>query len=412
MHFSNERQELEDFVISNRQHIDHDGVRELVPDLRIDEADGWLKELVRSRNPYDVLTACFAPARLSIFAAELGVDPDRKDLIGRQLISAILGEFNFPQELTPSGMAQIQRDLNSHLDEVDNLPLSAPTNNIGNLLDELQTTIEKVLNVIFLFFSYYLTREEGTKSTWVEKRENGRNIKVEQEEPSNEIKKLYSEYCSTSKTLGKYLFFTRELCNAIEADGELLRFYQRNFRRKTPLNLNQLSELAIFVAYRNIIGHRTDPHLTYQNNEKKVTEALKALNDMSDPVYQEWQDNWNQVVDHYKQESSFPLRGMAKRMSDFVRKFLSELCVAPRTYPKVIVMRSQTRDDYGTYTILAHDDASEKISFTDYDFIPFTEFYYLSRTTLIGIDPLLVSKEDLANWAIPSGDNTENQEEE
>ena len=410
MHFSNERQELEDFVISNRRHIDHDGVRELVPDLRIDEEDGWLKELVRSRNPYDVLTACFAPVRLSILAAELGVDPDRQDLIGRQLISAILGEFNFPQELTPSGMAQIQRDLNSHLDEVDNLPLSEFPN-IGNLVDELQTTIEKVLNVIFLFLSYHLTREEGTKSTWIKKRENERSIRVEQEELSNEIKKLHQRYCSTSKTLGQYLFFIRELCDAIEADSELLRFYQWNFRRNTPLNLNQLSELAIFVAYRNIIGHRTDPHLTYQNNENKVTKALKVLGDMSDPVYQEWQDNWDQVVDQYKQESSFPLRGMAKRMSDFVRKFLSELCVDPRIYPRVIIMRSEITDDYDTHQITAVDDADETIFLTDCKFESFTEFYYHSRTNGVGIEPLLVSKEDLENWATKLNKDTENQEE-
>ena len=410
MHFFNERQELEKFIIHNREHIDHDSVRKLIPDLRIDEKDNWLSELVRSQNPYDVLEACFAPLRRGMLAVELGLNPDRPDLIGRQLLSAILGEFNFPQELIPSGMTQIQLDLNPHLDEVDNLPLSTPIN-IGNLVDELQTTIEKVLNVIFLFFTYYLTREEGTKSTWVEKRENERNIRVEQEEPSNEIQQLHRRYCSTSKTLGQYLSFIRDLCNAIVADSKLLQFYQQNFRRNTPLNLNQLSELAIFVAYRNIIGHRTDPHLTYQNNEKKVTEALKALNDMSDPVYQEWQDNWNQIVDHYKQESSFPLSSMAKRMSDFVRKFLSELCVDPRIYPKVIVMRSDIIDDYDTHKIRAVDDASEKIYFTNYDFIPFTEFYYLSRTTLIGIDPLLVSKEDLENWAIPSDDKTENQKE-
>ena len=383
----------------------------MVPDLRIDEGDGWLKALVRSQNPYDVLTACFAPVRLGIFAAELGLNPDRQDLIGRQLISAILGEFNFPQELTPSGMAQIQQDLNPHLDEVDNLPFSTPIN-IGNLVDKLQTTIEEVLSVIFLFFSYHLIDEEGTKFIWVEKWENGRNIRVQQKEPSNEIRKLHCRYCSTSKTLGQYLSFIRELCDAIEADSELLRFYQLNFRRNTPLNFNQLSELAIFVAYRNIIVHRSEPHQTYRSNQSNVTKALKTLNDMLDPVYQEWQDNWNQVVDHYKQESSFPLRSMAKRMSDFVRKFLSELCVDPRIYPKVIVMRSEITDDYDTYQITAVDDADETIFLTDCKFESFTEFYYHSRTNGVGIEPLLVSKEDLENWAIPPDNKAENQEEE
>ena len=276
MYFSNERQELEDFVISNRKYINRDGVRALVPGLRVDEEDDWLRQLVRSQNPYDVLGACFAPVRLGILAAELGLNPDRQDLEGRQLLSAILSEFNFPHELMPSGMTQIQQNLNLHLNEVDNSSPSASIN-IGNLVDELQATIEKVLNVIFLFFSYYLTFEEGTRSKWIEKQENERNMRVEEEESSIEIKKLHRRYCSTSKTLGQYLSFMRDLCDAIEADSKLLQFCQQTFRRNIPLNLNQLSELTMFVAYRNIIVHRTEPHQTYQNNQDKVTNALKNM---------------------------------------------------------------------------------------------------------------------------------------
>ena len=40
MNFQQGRQELEDFVIANKKHVNHKAVKKLVPDLRIDEEDG------------------------------------------------------------------------------------------------------------------------------------------------------------------------------------------------------------------------------------------------------------------------------------------------------------------------------------------------------------------------------------
>ena len=406
MDFQKSRQELQDVVIANKKHVVHENVKKLVPDLRIDEEDDWLIELVSSQNPYDVLEACFAPLRLGILAIEIGLDPDQHDLKDRQLLSAILKEYGFTPEVTPSGITQIQQNLNNYLDAVYNS--SSTSINIADIVDMLRTTIARVLNTIFLFYTYYLTDKEGMKSTWIEIKENGNNIRVEQEEPSNAIKELHHDYCTTAKTFGSYISFIRRLCLAIKNDSEVLQFHQRNFRRDTPLNLEQLSELAIFVAYRNIIEHRDDPHNTYKKNEGDVT---KTLEDMSDQVRKEWQSNWNRVVNQYNQDFTFPLDDMVKRMSDFVRKFLSELCVAPRVYPRVIVMRSRTIDDYGTHQISAVDDSDETIFLTDCEFKPFIEYYYHSRTNPIGIEPLHLTKEELENWSTPPNDNTENQEE-
>ena len=409
MNFQAERQELEEFIIANKTHVNHKAVKELVPDLRIDEEDGWLSEIVRSQNPYDVLDACFTELRLAMLAVQRGLDPDQPNLRDRQLISAMLETFGFPQEVTPSGITQIREKLNDYLNVVYDSPSSA-LSNIGNIIDELKETVQKVLDTIFLFYTYYLTQEEGTKTTWDD--DNKTNTRVEHEELSNEITKLYSDYCSKAKTFGSYVSFIRRLGLAIKEDNEVLQFHQRNFRRDTPLNPDQLSELSIFVAYRNIIEHRADPHNTYKRNQGDVTDALKDLKDMSSPVYQEWQDNWKRVVDYYNNESSFPLHEMLKTMADFVRKFLNELCADPRVYPRVIVMRSRNIDDYDTYQITAVDDSDETIFLTDCHFEPFVEFYYHSRTNPIGIEPLNLTKEELENWSTPPNENTENQEEE
>ena len=289
------------------------------------------------------------------------------------------------------------------MDEVDN-STSLVSINIGDIVDVLKSTIETVLNTIFLFYTYYLTREEGTKSTWIEIEENESKIRIEQKEPSNEIKTLHKDYCSEAKTFGSYISFIRRLCITIEKDSDVLRFHQRNFRRKTPLNPDQLSELSIFVAYRNIIEHRNDPHNTYQRNQGNVT---NALDDMSNQVRKEWENNWKNVANQYKEKSSFPLHSMVNRMSDFERKFLSELSADPRVYPRVIVMRSQTIDDYGTHQITAVDDTDKTIFLTDCKFEPFVELYYHSRTNLIGIEPLCLSKEKLEDWGIQRNEEVE-----
>ena len=408
MNFDSERKSLEEFIIANKKHVNPEMVEKLVPDLRVDEKDDWLRELVRSQNPYDVLEACFAPLRLGMLAVDLGLDPDQQHLIGRQLLSAMLEDFEFTPEVTPSGITQIQQKLNSYLDAVYNSS-SLTSINVGDIVDVLKTTIEDVLTTIFLFYTHYLTDQEGTKSTWIDiQQKDGSHIRMEQEEPSNEIATLHHDFCSEPKTLGSYVSFIRKLCVAIEADSKVLQFHQRIFRRDTPLNFDQLSELAIFKAYRNIIEHRTDPRNTYQKNEGNVNDAL---DDMSEQVRKEWKDSWENVEDQYEQDSTFPLPDMVKRMSDFVRKFLSELCTEPRIYPRVIVMRSRTIDDYNTHQITAVDDSGETILLTDCKFEPFIEHYYHSRTKTIGIEPLHLTKQELENWSIALDANTENQEE-
>ena len=92
---------------------------------------------------------------------------------------------------------------------------------------------------------------------------------------------------------------------------------------------------------------------------------------------------------------------MIQRMVDFFQEFLDSLSEG-QIYPKVIVMRAHTTDDYGTRQITAVDDADKTIFLTDCDFEPFTELYYHSRTNPTGIEPILVSKEELEDWATQS----------
>lgn len=395
MDFQKDRQELEELVIENKNSVNKENIKELLPGLSFDEEGDWLIEIVRSQSPYKILEKCFTSTRLSLIANALGIDPDQPDLEGRQLLSAILEKYNFTSEVTPSGITEIQLNLNNYLNAAGNLT-SSTSISIPDTVAELRSTIKEVLETIFLFYTYHLTREEGTKFTWFETEENGQNIKREQEVISTEIETLHRDYCTKPKTLKSYVSYIHKLGRAIEEDREVLHFHRRFFRRDTPLNLDQLHELYLFVAYRNIIEHKDDPHNTYQKNEKDVTGALRNMS--SPDRKKEWEDNWEIVVNQYQQESSFPLNSMVKRMSDFTRTFLSELCREPRVYPKVIVMRSQKFDDYNTHKITAVDDSGERVFFTDHKFEPFVEFYYHSLTTGVGIEPLLVSKEELENW--------------
>ena len=101
---------------------------------------------------------------------------------------------------------------------------------------------------------------------------------------------------------------------------------------------------------------------------------------------------------------------MIRRLIAFFEQFLDSIS-ENEIYPKVIVLRSRTVDEYGIHRVAADTDDGETIFFTDYshnDFQnnTFTEHYYHSCTNPTGIEPSLVRKDELENWVIPSEEDT------
>ena len=370
------RDELEKFVLSNKAHINRDQIKEAAPNLNTNDEDGWLREFVRTNNPYDVLQNCFYNLQ------ELVED----ELDNHELIDIMLEKFGFKKEVKPSGFSQMRVEIEQCL--------------VDSELRQMDTAMQELLGKLFLFHSYTLNEYAVTK---VQSADN--TIAAEKADAIEELENLRQHYQVMPQAIGQYFQLMGRLMRLIQEDDELSSYYRRYFRREVPLNQNQIAELGMFALYRNIVSHPKPPLTIWEGERQK---AIANLDKMDDTTRREWEGSWNHVVGVYESQRLFPPESvMVQRMSVFFRQFLDSLS-EDQIYPKVIVMRSYTVDDYGTYKITAVDDAEETVFITDQRFEPFTEFYYHSRTNPTGIEPILVSKEELEDWATQSDNDAAN----
>ena len=47
------------FVLSRKSHVNRDQILQVAPNMWAEDEDDWLKEFVRTNNPYEVLQNCF-----------------------------------------------------------------------------------------------------------------------------------------------------------------------------------------------------------------------------------------------------------------------------------------------------------------------------------------------------------------
>lgn len=392
---TNPREELEKFVLSNRAHINQSRVyREIGHELKSCDEDAWLTELVRTQDPYTVLEACFAQGRLYVLAANRRWASLDSEYEKRELVGEILEALGFRKEVKPSGLTQIREKIDPRLElaEVDSQRFAA-----GENLDfaaGMGTVMEELLDKLFRFHSEML-RQHAELTT-------------------ADIDKLCEQYERTpQRTLGLYVRlqnneekgdnrgFLAKLMKFAQEDAALIAYCERYFQRIVPLDESEIAAVGMFTIYRNLIVHIWD----WTQYPRTLNKAQTNLLSMDEATRGEWEGSWQQVteaVDRAKRnrgaEPALPKREMLQRMVVFFRGFLKSL--SQGIYPKVIVMQSHVVDNYGTRQITAADDAGETVFLTDCEFEPFTEFYYLAHTNLVGIEPILVRKDELENWGI------------
>ena len=283
-------------------------------------------------------------------------------------------------------------------------------------------TIEEIMQVLFLFhigaLQYELDGRQLDELTKIEKLETKQEEETDEGSETKNPTELCSEYKSRKiKQIGHFVGFLKDLMNIFRKYYELRDYCQKNYGIDIPLTQNQLGQLGIFTAYRNIITH-SRRNLNWEQNKRTAETNLSIMEQNSAP-HAMWQKNWNAIVDAYNSNQDFPKHEMIEIMAIFVRELLDSL--SKGIYPKVIVIRSYEVNEYGAVTI--HADSSDPndkvgIDFTlsnprefNFNSYTFTEFYYHSRTNPTGIEPIFVSKEKLEEWAIESEENTENQKE-
>lgn len=382
------REALEQFVTHNISHLRSDFFTAVAPDVNANDQEDCLSAYVRTNNPYVVLEKCFASLRLALLAVDqLDIDSNL-DLQGRELIDAMLEteELGFIKEVEPEGLFQIRENLESCLKRAED-EIQLEPNDVRGSCVEMAQAMEKLLDKLFLFHSYISLPNAG------EKAEN--------------IEKLCQDYKKRQmKTLGSYIGFLKCLMSFVQKDEALRNYYQKNFQHEVPLDPNQIAEIRMFTKYRNLIIHSQDD-LSWEKDKKRVE---TYLNEMNDDTRKKWEESWNNVVGVYEsQQPSPPETEMIQRMVRFFREFLN-LLSENQIYPKVIVMRSYTVDDYGTRQITAIDDADETVFLADEDFVPFTEFYCHSHANSFGIEPILVPKQELEKWATQTDDVPKEEE--
>ena len=363
--FADARRELEKFVLGNIKHVNRDQVRKIAPDLAASEEEDWLTEFVRTQNPYDVLQACFAPGRRYMLAdSELFIDPDEvleeRDLIGEMLVA-----LGFRREIIPTGLPQIWQQVKRPMEEAEHTA-QIPPELIEGLTNRLARGVEDILDVLFLFHSHVLADYA-------------------------DVLKLSDKYQVTQRTLGTHVMYIKELRDAIQADSECRDYCNRLFHRDIPLPPEFVYELEAHTEYRNLIIHKQQD-LTWQRKKQKVEDALSG---MSMNRRRKWQENWACVTEAWETARDLPRQVMLKRMFEFVDSMVDFLLGGDGAYPQTIVMCDISFDDYGTCKITAQSDRETTVYLTDCEFEPFVEFHYFSRTNPIGIDPVLVAKEEL-----------------
>ena len=374
------RKKLQELLRSN---MEPESIGKVTHDLRGYDVNDKLEEYVKTTNPYDILENCFVAYDLQRLAVEkLEIDANL-NLEGRKLVSAMLDKLGFKTEVKPMGLSQIREDVQSSLNRAEsNVQLSL--DDISGILSGMARTLEKLLRTLFLFYSHTLLPFADEKAS--------------------DIQRQCQQYRKKrAKSLGHYLVFLRNLMDYVQGDADLIDYCRKNFQSKTPMNQNHIAELRMFAVYRNLITSHDPDAASWEMNKQN---AERRLQEMDAHIREKWEDSWHHVIESQKSQSDFPRREMLSRAVVFFKEFFNSL--AGGIYPKVIVMRTSTVDDYGIRQIAADDGSDETIFLTDCDFEPFTELYCHSRTNPIGIEPILVSKKVLKDWATPPDGNTEN----
>ena len=387
------RQELERLVLSNKPFINRDQIMEDTSNPIAIEEDDWLKEFVRANSPYEVLENCFFNNDLEKIAMEqLEIAPNVDDIV-----SEVLYKLGFKKKVEPTGLFQ-------YIENLEQLQ--------GDVL-KMTEVIDELLRKLFLFYSYIL-RQYALGETGANGAIEEVDADDDKEDPIDIIENLIQRYRGKdSKSLGDLYQWLKELMELVEKNIELANYCQRHFQRETPLNMSQIAEIGMFRTYRNLIGSGHVMDSTSWEMHKNRAEI--NLGDMDDSTRREWEGSWRNVLRERELRQNLPREQMLQRMAGFFKKFLDSLS-ENRIYPKIIVLRSYEVDEYGTVKIYANSsDPNEDVILTDYNFSDFnagtfTEFYYHSRTNPTGIEPILVPKEELKNWATKLNKDTENQE--
>ena len=386
------RRELEELVLSNKPFINRDQIMGNTPNPIAIQEDDWLKEFVRANGPYEVLENCFYKNDLEKIAIDqLEIPPNVDDIV-----SEVLYKLGFKKKIEPTGLSQYIEDLEQ----------------LQSDIIKMTEVVDELLRKLFLFYSYILRRY-----ALGEVDANGAEVDAddEKEDPIDSIENLLQRYRrKDSKSLGDLYQWLKELMELVEKNIELASYCQRHFQREVPLNPSQIAEIGMFRTYRNLVG---SGHVMDSASWKMHKNRVEInLGDMDDTARWEWEGSWYNVLREHELRQNLPREQMRQRMAGFFKKFLDSLS-ENRIYPKVIALRSYEVDEYGTVKIYADSsDPNEDVILTDYNFSDFnagtfTEFYYHSRTNPTGIEPILVPKKKLKNWATQPEEDTENQEE-
>jgi len=388
------RQQLEEFVKSHLGRINRDAIFRDNPKLNMNN-ESWWNGFVRVNNPYTVLETYFFRESLKEIAVnEYNVARDETDFVG-----ALLNELGFKRKVEPTGLFQIKEELNQ---------LQENTKKMTEKVDE-------ILRHLFLFYSYIMRYEAPREFDIVNDADDTKDsdqtdMSDQREDPMHALGKLIKSYRQkTQKNLGDLYIWLKDLMELILKTKGFTSYCNLHYKCDVPLTQSQIAEIGMFRTYRNLVGsgHVIDSE-SWKNNEKKV---IDNLNEMDNPTRMDWETNWNYVVDQYKNNQPLPEKEMKQRMATYFEKFII-LLTNNQVYPKVIVMRDYQVDAYGTIIINAvTSDPNETIVLTDCaNFDPFSEFYYHSRTNPVGIDPILVSKLDLDDWAVSFEENLKEKE--
>jgi len=305
----------------------------------------------------------------------------------------MLEELGFRKEITPSGLSQIRAEIEQSLAAKD------PR--------QMDQAMQGLLGELFLFYTYILQWYAAEEAQAAEHKDTEKAEAAKKVDAIAELEKLHQRHQTMPQTIGQYFQLLRDLMTLVQEDEELSNYCRSCFQCEVPLNQNQIAELGMFALYRNLVSHPKPRLNIWEGEEKKAKANLK---NMDDTTCREWEGSWNNVVRVYESQQPFPPETeMIQRMVRFFREFLN-LLSENQIYPKVIVMRSYTVDDYGTRQITAIDDADETVFLADEDFVPFTEFYCHSRANSFGIEPILVSKQELEKWATQTYDVPKEEE--
>ena len=391
-------EELEIFVMNNSIHANYDEIKPALRKPRAIDQEDLLREFIKTRSPHEVLKKCFynlyevyqnSSKSPESSLRKFDMQPDNSILVDN-----LLEDFGFKKKVKPTGFSQIRSEIEQSLE-------SKRPNKIDEAMQDL-------LKTIFLFYHYTLFKYVKDDPD-VHDYEEEKNVNLQEK-----LKGLHERYQNLRQAIGEYFFLLRDFMKFIKQHYVLSDYCYSHFQRAVPLNKNQIAELGMFTLYRNIVSHpRPETEADWGDNEKKANINFR---DMDDTTRNEWKQHWDYVVREYKSQKPFPPEPiMVQRMIAFFKNFL-EAMSENEIYPKVIVLRSYNVDEYGIRTITADVDNGETISLTDYNYSDFqndtfTEFYYHSRTNPTGIEPNLVSKEQLEKWKITPTNNIQNAEE-